>query len=354
MENRKLDDFTSEQRNTDLHHHIDAGFINHRKCFSVFGNRLLNFFQKNKIPGDDNLTNLYNNHYLVFLVLMACKQNKVRTLSELLFGGIKEGELFASTEHTKGKSGVTSLLQGRNQIMPSIKCEKKIFLEFTKGHFLNDTGRLEQEKKAIVSIVGQVKSISKTEIIIHPLIMGAPTYDHELNKEASEKLDFFWEGWSWYESYPEDIDEFAKMKEINEIVPDEWIEQMSKIPERKVKELFCELLQEIPAKDWGGEFNDLFTAHINLSGRRTTAAFVLKGPSKFRPMTIAHLGKNADQIYRLACSPASILIIQHSHQILEPVRATLRAFAVSPSNPRRYCLIDGRDTYRILKAYKKI
>ena len=64
-----------------------------------------------------------------------------------------------------------------------------------------------------------------------------------------------------------------------------------------------------------------------------------------------HLGKNNDQIVRLATEPANILIVQHCHNILPAVRKTLRAFAVQPSYPRRYCLIDGKDSLRLLKAY---
>lgn len=68
-------------------------------------------------------------------------------------------------------------------------------------------------------------------------------------------------------------------------------------------------------------------------------------------MTLNHLGKKNNQIIRLAHEPAQILIIQHSHDIGPDVRETLRAFAVQPSNPRRYSLIDGRDSLRLLQAY---
>lgn len=104
----------------------------------------------------------------------------------------------------------------------------------------------------------------------------------------------------------------------------------------------------------GGEQDDHFTASLSVNGERSTAAFVLKGPADFREMTPEMLGKRADQVYRLSTTPAQILIVQHCHQIGEAVRATLRAFSVTPHNPRRYCLIDGKDTYRILKAYGKI
>lgn len=68
-------------------------------------------------------------------------------------------------------------------------------------------------------------------------------------------------------------------------------------------------------------------------------------------MTLNHLGKNNDQIVRLAHVPASLLVVQHCHDIGPEVRETLRAFAVQPSNPRRYCFIDGRDSLRLLRAY---
>jgi hypothetical protein len=68
-------------------------------------------------------------------------------------------------------------------------------------------------------------------------------------------------------------------------------------------------------------------------------------------MSLNHLGKNNDQIYRLSQEPANVLFVQHCHDILPAVRATLRAFAVQPGKPRRYCLIDGRDSLRLLRAY---
>jgi hypothetical protein len=50
------------------------------------------------------------------------------------------------------------------------------------------------------------------------------------------------------------------------------------------------------------------SAHVHLGERRTTAAFLLKGPAggkKFAPMRLNHLGRNNDQIYRLAQESAA-------------------------------------------------
>jgi len=101
----------------------------------------------------------------------------------------------------------------------------------------------------------------------------------------------------------------------------------------------AELLGDTSAKDWGGETSDYYTSHLRLHGRRVTAAFLLKGPARFEPMGLNHLGKNNDQIVRLADEPADVLIVQHCHDILPAVRKTLRAFSVQPSRSRRYCLI---------------
>ena len=134
----------------------------------------------------------------------------------------------------------------------------------------------------------------------------------------------------------------------------EWQPIMEKLSESEVKQKICELLKDLPKKDWGGETNDHFSANINIDGQRRSAAFILKGPAKFSEMKVVHLGTNGDQLIRLAHTPAQVLVVQHCHNISEPVREFLRAIAVQPSNPRHYCFLDGQDTYRLLKAYKKV
>jgi len=238
-------------------------------------------------------------------------------------------------------------------ILP-FKYERQIFLEFGVEHFVNDTGRTEQCDKNQVSIIGQIRKVSGDEIIIHTLIMGAPSLDHSLNKDVGIEMGvLMWYGYNWFETFPEDIDEFAKCKDVEISEPDEWIKFMKELPEEEVKNRFAEILGDTTRADWGGEMADHITS-VRLGGQRKTAAFLLKGPSRFREMTPELLGKRADQIYRLSQTPANLLVVQHCFTIGEAVRATLRAFSVAPHNPRRYCLIDGEDTYKILKAYGKI
>ena len=157
----------------------------------------------------------------------------------------------------------------------------------------------------------------------------------------------------FYEHFIEDFDEFANVTDI----PVPSVEEtmvMQRICETAFKTCLAEILGDKPGKDWGGEMSDHYTSHIRLRGRRVSATFLLKGRSRFSPMTLNHLGKNNDQIYRLAQEPADVLFVQYAHEITPPGRATLRAFAVQPSRPRRYCLIDGRDSLGLLTAYGKL
>jgi len=68
-------------------------------------------------------------------------------------------------------------------------------------------------------------------------------------------------------------------------------------------------------------------------------------------MTIASLGKNGDQIDRLAQTAADLMVVQHCHTITAPVVNMLKAYASNFRDPKRYMLIDGLDTIRILRRF---
>jgi hypothetical protein len=125
------------------------------------------------------------------------------------------------------------------------------------------------------------------------------------------------------------------------------------VTEEATKRAFAEIIGEpqIP-EDWGGERSDLVSDRLMLDGKRVATAFAFKGPAKFSPMKASHLGKNGDQIVRLYSESAELLILQHCHEITSPVRQTMQAFAKNLCNPRRWCVIDGYDTIRLLRAYK--
>jgi len=230
----------------------------------------------------------------------------------------------------------------------------EVVLEFGTNHFVADTGKSEQSDRNNVSIVGLIRSIDDCTVLIHPLIMGAPSFDHPANADINTNVDLLWYGYDWYEVFPEDIDEFARCRDMVLADQYDWMNRMKQLSEEEVKHRLCEVLGDTPKRDWAGEQDDHFSTSVHLAGERTSAAFLLKGPAQFKEMTPDMLGKRADQIYRLAATPAQLLVVQHCHDIGEAVRSTLRAFAIAPHNPRRYCLIDGKDTHKILKPYDRL
>lgn len=156
------------------------------------------------------------------------------------------------------------------------------------------------------------------------------------------------------EVHVDQIDSFALVQNEPRARTKKALDVLKTIPEQDVKEAFADIIGEaIVPKDWGGEKSDLFSSGLKLNGKRRSTAFAFKGPAKFRPMTMAELGKNGDQINRLYEEPADLLVLQHCHEITPPVRRMMRAFAQQMGNPRNFCVIDGFDTLRLLAAYSK-
>ena len=114
-----------------------------------------------------------------------------------------------------------------------------------------------------------------------------PSYDHQRNGQ-DDAIELIWLGRTFGEILPEDIDQFAVMRDV-EVDEGEWMSTMRKLSEAKVKEFIAKLLLEPVQKDWGGESQDHFSANVSINGRRKTAAFLLKGPSQFREMTLESL-----------------------------------------------------------------
>lgn len=335
------------------YHHIDPGFINYRKCYSTFGRKFIELYNKHSNKGSDHLAKLENDHLMVDLALKFCLEKNVKSLGDSLIDP-EEGVLISSTDTLEGTKEVYTKKRVRNRVLLPYDYDKEIYLEFGTEHFVADTGRTEQTQKAAISIIGQIRKVDNDTIIIYPLIMGGPTFMHPSNDCLSMDLDELeLRGLDLYENFAEDIDEFSESRNVEDPPPEEWMKYMRKTSEDSIKKCFCEIISDVPKKDWGGEQDDIFSVSIHLGGKRVPTAFLLKGPSQFREMTPDLLGKHADQIYRLSSTPARLLVVQHCHSIGEAVRAMLRAFSVTPHDPRRYCLIDGKDTYKILKAYGK-
>jgi hypothetical protein len=151
------------------------------------------------------------------------------------------------------------------------------------------------------------------------------------------------------------IDAFAGV-DWSQPVSSSDLGKLRNLPEQAVKQAFADIIGEpVVPHDWGGERSDLWTARLRIGGIYWSAAFLFKGPAKFAPMTIAMLGKNGDQIDRLASEPADILVVQHCHNIRSEVRNMLRVYAAADwKRPRRCLAIDGYDTVKILRHFGRL
>jgi len=133
------------------------------------------------------------------------------------------------------------------------------------------------------------------------------------------------------------------------------LEALLQIPEDAIKHAFAEIIGEpfVP-RDWGGEKSDLTTSRLTIDGKRQSAAFIFKGPSVRGQMHPADMGRRGDQLVRAFDEPVELVVVQHCSQIANSVVRIAESLAMDFRRPRRYCILDGADTARILKAYGKL
>lgn len=343
-----------EIRCKDAFHHIDMGFLNRRLCLTALsGEARHRFFERQK-PGSDHMAVLANDHLLVELLLDVCEEAEAPPLLKALELA-KPKQLFRSTECLAPCPDIYDAPRVRHAVEINVDFGKPVHIAYHTSHLVSDTGKMILEAgapKHVTSIVGLLHNHAK-QFEIEPLVIGSPWFDHPRNAGLRQHL--IWLGRDFGEILPEDIEQFSRMKEVSATSADEWMRVMKSVREQQVKEAIADLLAEPTKKDWGGESDDHFSANVTVRGRRRTAAFLLKGPSRFAEMTLGMCGKNADQIVRMVNSGAEVCVVQHCHLIGPPVRQNLRSLTIQPGGYRRkYCLIDGQATWRLLKAYSYI
>ena len=342
-------------RTEDKFHHIDMGFLNSRLCMGFLSPEARQHFSETQKPATDHLAKSHNYHLLVTLVLDCCEDLDAPPLLKALTLG-KPCHLFRSTERLAPCPEIYDADRVCHAVELDLDFGKPVVVAYHTRHLVSDTGKMVLSKGStyghVNSIVGLLHD-KPDRFEIEPMVIGQPWFDHPRNKKDSGRL--MWLGQDFGEILPEDIEQFSKMRDVEVDSADEWMETMRLMPEQKVKEAFASLLCEPTKKDWGGESEDIFSANVLVGGQRRTAAFLLKGSAggaKFHEMTPAMCGKNGDQIHRMVEDRADISIVQHAHLIGPRVRQTLRALTILPGcSHRKYCLIDGQTTYRILKAH---
>lgn len=224
----------------------------------------------------------------------------------------------------------------------------RVEFEFHDGHLVSGSSWHELAGQRRKFVLGLVTDIQGGTIKCVPYVIA-----NIVNPHSGMPAD----GGPWYnhlEVHVPQLGAFEKAQRIQERLTKASLNLLKAVPEKDIKTAFAALINEpVVPKDWGGEASDLFSSRVVLDGQQVSTAFLLKGPAKFHPMTPADLGKNGDQIGRLFDEPADLLVLQHCHEVTPAVRKQMRAYAQQMGNPRRFCIIDGYDTLRILKAYEK-
>jgi hypothetical protein len=152
----------------------------------------------------------------------------------------------------------------------------------------------------------------------------------------------------------DDVESFKLVRKIKNADPSL---KLHTIPEKDIKNGLKKIIGETADfTDWGGEKNDLFTNKFRRSPSRCTAAFALKGRATKGTLTPKKMGKNGDQVGRLAGSAAEVLFVVYHSKVDESVHEQLRAHAVAKGMGGRrvyYGVIDGNDLNRLYRAYPK-
>ena len=338
-------------RAKDQFHHIDMGFLNRRLCITALLPDARQYFLEHQRPGSDHMTVLANDHLLVTALLDCCDALSSTTLLMALKRG-RPGDLFRSTERLEPCPEIYDASRVCHAVELDFDFGKPVVIAYHTSHIVSDTGKMvlarSSHKDYVNSIVGLLHD-KGDRFEIEPMVIGQPWFAHPRNGKG---VDLMLMGRDFGEILPEDIDQFSRMRDVKAENADEWMAAMRGVPEAEVKKAIANLLAEPTKKDWAGESDDHFSANVSVQGHRRTAAFLLKGPSKFRELTLDMCGRRADQIHRMVDSGADVCVVQHAHTIGSTVRRTLRRETIRPGGWRRkYCLIDGQATYRILKAY---
>jgi len=158
--------------------------------------------------------------------------------------------------------------------------------------------------------------------------------------------------------YVEDIDSFAKVRDVNPDAVANFLKPSGffDVSEETVQVGVERILNEpFHKKDWGGEYNDLYTSNMVVNGARRATAFLLKGNGlQVQSLEIKHCGKNGDQLLRLFESPADLFVVQYvgnvSEAIIKDVEGKTEQLKALGKQVA-YCIINGLDTARLLHAY---
>ncbi len=327
---------------------LTCWYLNARRIAELTGFAAI---EGNRVTTSDQLQRLADLDAIKRSAVDWIVSHKPAPLGKLLTeGGLREGTIFTINDKFYFK-GLTAYQKTRKMPLAYAKLDEwqtglRLTFDFDPDHLTSNSSWVQLTGQQRMFVLGVVTEKTGDEIKAKPYVIA----------NVVENRGFFGIGrWANHlEVMIDQIENFAKVRDYHPKMSKKSLELLKGVSEQSVKEAFADILNEptIP-KDWGGEQSDMFSTQVKLDGTRVSTAFAFKGPAAFKPMTMAQLGKNGDQINRLYDEPADLLVLQHCHEVTPHVRKTMRAYAQQMGNPRTYCVIDGYDTLRLLQAYGK-
>jgi hypothetical protein len=216
-------------RLADFFTHIDMGFLNRRLAITALGPVRDAFLERQK-SSDDHMTVLANDHLLVTMLIDVCTEIKVPTLAEALMLG-EPRHRFMSIERLEPCPDIYEAKRAKHAVHLDLDYGKPVNITYHTSHIVSDTGRMSladgYQKGYRHAIVGLLNDQGDS-FEIEPIVIGAPWLDHPRNKDGASAI---WIGYNHGEILPEDIAEFARMKEAVVASADEWMSVMKKVPE---------------------------------------------------------------------------------------------------------------------------
>ena len=295
-------ELTPDQRSLPLLHTIDPGFVHHRRIQTAIGPRAMKYVDERirDLPDmADWQREVRINHIYTQAMLGFCRHLGVAPLQRLL--ATERGRLCCSTEEVGPSPDVYDQERSINLWIPRGAYPRRVEFHYSTRHICSDTMRSDLYRGSTVSIVAELHSVAHEAVIFRPIAMGSPWLEAG---DTEPDFEIMWWGLEYFENFVEDFDEFS---EVVSVPTPESPEPMRQISERAFKHCLAQILGDQARVDWGGETSDHFSAHVHLRGTRATAAFLLKGPARFEPMNLNHLGKNSRIVslcqtaVRLAC-----------------------------------------------------
>ena len=325
---------------------LDPWFIHDRLVFSLLGARTLARLTSRMAPPGTDFAKAANAALLADAVANYIAREGIRNgATEHIAGRLQVGQLVWFDQSFYFKNVAKAFLAGHDTgaaFHAKLNVDSKITVSgvFNPQRVTSDSSLSHLKGRNQQFIFGRVDSMDDG-ITLRPILLG-----HLL---APGKFDVYLDNRTGL--HPSKVDQFQGVN-FSLRLERKDLEVLRNVPEDDIKHWFAEILGEPEVfKDWGGEQFDQWTHRMTIDGQHHSAAIMFKGPAAFRPMTIAHLGKNGDQIDRIAQTDADLLVVQHCHEITAPVSNMLKAYAHQLGNVRRYMLINGYDTIRIMRHF---